>query len=66
MHSSMQYIYVLLLIITEVFLFCLQELSKAFEDDARDNRKTQLLLSATVAAFRPTINRAYEVNKITP
>uniref|UniRef100_A0A3Q3MYX0 chitinase n=1 Tax=Mastacembelus armatus TaxID=205130 RepID=A0A3Q3MYX0_9TELE len=46
------------------FVFCLQELSKAFADDARDNRKTRLLLSANVAAIRPTIDRAYEVNKI--
>lgn len=43
---------------------CLQELSKAFEDDAKDNRKTQLLLSANVAAIRPNIDRAYEVKKI--
>lgn len=43
---------------------CLQELSKAFEDDAKENRMTQLLLSASVAAFRPTIDKAYEVNKI--
>lgn len=45
---------------------CLQEMSKAFEDDARDNRMTQLLLSASVAAFRPNIDKAYEVNKISP
>lgn len=46
--------------------FCLQELSKAFEDDAKDNRKTQLLLSANVGVIPSTINRAYEVEKIAP
>lgn len=48
----------------ELFWFILQELSKAFEDDAKDTRKTQLLLSANVASLRSTINRAYEVEKI--
>uniref|UniRef100_A0A7N6ADU8 chitinase n=1 Tax=Anabas testudineus TaxID=64144 RepID=A0A7N6ADU8_ANATE len=46
--------------------FTLLELSTAFEDDARDNRRTQLLLSANVAALAPTIERAYEVDKISP
>ncbi|GAA6225581.1 acidic mammalian chitinase-like [Lates japonicus] len=50
----------------ERFTLLVTEMSKAFEDDARDNRKTQLLLSANVAAFRPTIDKAYEVNKISP
>ncbi|KAM9859976.1 acidic mammalian chitinase-like [Aulostomus maculatus] len=48
----------------ERFTLLVKELSRAFEEDARDTRKTQLLLSANVGAFRPTINRAYEVNKI--
>uniref|UniRef100_A0A671V6R8 Chitotriosidase-1 n=1 Tax=Sparus aurata TaxID=8175 RepID=A0A671V6R8_SPAAU len=48
----------------ERFSLLVQELSKAFEDDAKENRMTQLLLSASVAAFRPTIDKAYEVNKI--
>ncbi|TPG44298.1 chitinase, partial [Rhodanobacter glycinis] len=48
----------------ERFTLLVTELSKAFEDDAKDNRKTQLLLSANVAAFRPNIDRAYEVKKI--
>uniref|UniRef100_A0A3Q4B4R5 GH18 domain-containing protein n=1 Tax=Mola mola TaxID=94237 RepID=A0A3Q4B4R5_MOLML len=41
-----------------------EELSKAFEDDARDNRKTQLLLSVNVDGILFTIERAYEANKI--
>lgn len=41
-------------------------MNKAFEDDAKDNRKTKLLLSANVAGVRSTIDRAYEVNKIAP
>lgn len=44
----------------------LQELAKAFEADAKDNRKTKLMLSANVAALRPTIDGAYEVSKIVP
>lgn len=53
--------------VSEVFCsLCLQELSKAFEDDARDNRRTQLMLSANVAAFRSNIDTAYEVSKISP
>uniref|UniRef100_A0A4W6EA68 GH18 domain-containing protein n=1 Tax=Lates calcarifer TaxID=8187 RepID=A0A4W6EA68_LATCA len=50
----------------ERFTLLVTEMSKAFEDDARDNRMTQLLLSASVAAFRPNIDKAYEVNKISP
>ncbi|XP_060897785.1 chitinase, acidic.1 [Labrus mixtus] len=46
------------------FTMLVKELVKAFEDDARDTRKTQLLLSATVAGFIPTINAAYEVKDI--
>ncbi|XP_068449545.1 chitinase, acidic.1 [Clinocottus analis] len=48
----------------ERFTLLVTEISKAFEDDAKDTRKTPLLLSANVASFRPTIDRAYEVNKI--
>ncbi|KAK1900728.1 Acidic mammalian chitinase [Dissostichus eleginoides] len=50
----------------ERFTLLVSELAKAFEDDARENRKTPLLLTANVAAFRPTIDRAYEVQKIAP
>lgn len=42
----------------------LQELQKAFMDDAKDTKLTQLLLSASVAALRPTINSSYEVAQI--
>uniref|UniRef100_A0A3P9GZC8 chitinase n=1 Tax=Oryzias latipes TaxID=8090 RepID=A0A3P9GZC8_ORYLA len=48
----------------ERFTLLLSELSQAFEDDARENRKTRLMLSANVAAIHTTIDRAYEVNKI--
>ncbi|XP_044205113.1 acidic mammalian chitinase-like [Thunnus albacares] len=50
----------------ERFTLLVMELFKAFEEDAKDNKKTQLLLSATVASLRPTIDKAYEVNKIAP
>ncbi|XP_039971385.1 chitinase, acidic.1 [Xiphias gladius] len=50
----------------ERFTLLVMELSKAFEDDARDNRRTQLMLSANVAAFRSNIDTAYEVSKISP
>uniref|UniRef100_A0A8C6WXM4 GH18 domain-containing protein n=1 Tax=Neogobius melanostomus TaxID=47308 RepID=A0A8C6WXM4_9GOBI len=43
---------------------CQTELAKAFESEAKDTRKTPLLLSAEVAGFHSTINAAYEVNKI--
>uniref|UniRef100_A0A8C5FZV8 chitinase n=1 Tax=Gouania willdenowi TaxID=441366 RepID=A0A8C5FZV8_GOUWI len=46
------------------FTLLIQELSKAFENEARENRKTQLLLSASVAANLATIDRAYEVENI--
>ncbi|XP_074530461.1 chitinase, acidic.1 [Halichoeres trimaculatus] len=48
----------------ERFTLLVQELAKAFEDDAKDNRKTRLLLSASVASFRPTIDAAYEVKDV--
>ena len=47
-----------------VLLFVPQELAAAFEDDAKENRKTRLMLSANVAALRQTIIKAYEVDKI--
>uniref|UniRef100_UPI0037E968B3 chitinase, acidic.1 n=1 Tax=Semicossyphus pulcher TaxID=241346 RepID=UPI0037E968B3 len=46
------------------FTLLVKELVKAFEDDAKDTKKTQLLLSANVAGFLPTIDAAYEVNEI--
>ncbi|XP_029907762.1 chitinase, acidic.1 [Myripristis murdjan] len=48
------------------FTELVQELAQAFAEDARDTRKTQLLLSANVAAFVPTVDRAYEVHQIAP
>lgn len=48
----------------ERFTLLVTELAKAFQDEAKEERKTQLLLSANVASLRPTIDRAYEVNKI--
>ncbi|XP_033481669.1 chitinase, acidic.1 [Epinephelus lanceolatus] len=48
----------------ERFTLLVMELAKAFDDDAKDNRRTRLLLSANVAGFRQTIDRAYEVKKI--
>ncbi|KAG7494223.1 hypothetical protein JOB18_026402 [Solea senegalensis] len=50
----------------ERFTLLVAELSKAFDDEAKENRKTRLLLSANVAALRPTIFAAYEVDKISP
>ncbi|XP_061640519.1 chitinase, acidic.1 [Phyllopteryx taeniolatus] len=50
----------------ERFTLLVKELVAAFENDARDSRKTQLLLSANVASIRATIERAYEVNLIAP
>lgn len=44
----------------------LQELVKAFEADAIENKRTQLLLSANVAAIPQTVDRAYEVAKVAP
>jgi len=48
----------------ERFTLLVTEMAAAFEKEARDTRNTQLLMSANVAGFRPTIDRAYEVNKI--
>ncbi|KAM4625232.1 chitinase, acidic.1 [Polymixia lowei] len=50
----------------ERFTALVKELDDAFVKDATDTRKTQLLLSANVAAFRPVIDRSYEVAKIAP
>ncbi|KAM9800529.1 chitinase, acidic.1 [Syngnathus typhle] len=48
------------------FTLLVKELVAAFENDARDSKKTQLLLSANVASIRATVDRAYEVNLIAP
>ncbi|XP_061894085.1 acidic mammalian chitinase-like [Entelurus aequoreus] len=48
----------------ERFTLLVKELSAAFEKDAVDSRKTQLLLSANVASVRSNIDRAYEVDQI--
>ena len=37
----------------------------AIVQEAKDTRRTQLLLTANVAAFAPVINKAYDVPKIT-
>ncbi|XP_022070526.2 acidic mammalian chitinase-like [Acanthochromis polyacanthus] len=50
----------------ERFTLLVQELHTAFEDDARENRRVQLLLSANVAGLQATVNQGYEVNKISP
>ncbi|XP_062272532.1 chitinase, acidic.1 [Scomber scombrus] len=50
----------------ERFTSLVSELAKAFEDDAKENRKTRLMLSANVAALHQTITKAYEVDKIAP
>uniref|UniRef100_I3JXA6 chitinase n=1 Tax=Oreochromis niloticus TaxID=8128 RepID=I3JXA6_ORENI len=50
----------------EKFTLLITELVKAFEADAKENKRTQLLLSANVAAIRQTVDRAYEVAKIAP
>ncbi|KAJ3601777.1 hypothetical protein NHX12_029541 [Muraenolepis orangiensis] len=42
------------------------ELDQAFFEEARDTRKTQLLLTANVAAVRPIVDGAYDVPKIVP
>ncbi|XP_072307702.1 chitinase, acidic.1 [Eucyclogobius newberryi] len=49
----------------ERFTSLLSEMAKAITDEARDTKKTPLLLSADVAGFHTTIEAAYEVNKIT-
>ncbi|KAM6927299.1 LOW QUALITY PROTEIN: acidic mammalian chitinase-like [Xenentodon cancila] len=48
----------------ERFTLLVSELAKAFEDDAKENRKTRLLLSVNAAALPTVIDKAYEVNKI--
>ncbi|XP_041639568.1 acidic mammalian chitinase-like [Cheilinus undulatus] len=48
----------------ENFSLLVEEMAKAFEDEAKENRLTQLLLSANVAGLIPTIDKAYEVGKI--
>ncbi|XP_054883254.1 chitinase, acidic.1 [Poeciliopsis prolifica] len=48
----------------ERFTLLVSELAKAFQDDATENRMTRLLLSANVAGFVSTIDKAYEVSKI--
>ncbi|XP_072521585.1 chitinase, acidic.1 [Salminus brasiliensis] len=47
------------------FTLLVQELRRAIEQEAKDNKKTPLLLSAKVAALSPTIDAAYEVPEIT-
>lgn len=44
----------------------LQELSEAFDNEAKDNRKSRLQLTANVAGLRSIIDKAYEVEKIVP
>ncbi|XP_014835528.1 PREDICTED: chitotriosidase-1-like, partial [Poecilia mexicana] len=48
----------------EGFTLLVSELATAFQDDATENKKTRLLLSANVAGFVSTIDKAYEVSKI--
>lgn len=43
-----------------------QELSEAFDSEAKDTRKSRLQLTANVAGLRPVIDKAYEVEKIVP
>lgn len=50
----------------ERFTLLVTELAKAFQDDAKENRRTKLLLSANVGSSISTIDKAYEVNKIAP
>lgn len=50
----------------DVSSFVLQELSEAFDSEAKDNRKSRLQLTATVAGLRTVVNKAYEVEKIVP
>ncbi|XP_056128867.1 acidic mammalian chitinase-like [Lampris incognitus] len=52
--------------VKERFTQLVKELDKAFLDEATATKKTQLLLTANVAALPPTIDRSYEVNKIAP
>ncbi|XP_047439319.1 chitinase, acidic.1 isoform X2 [Mugil cephalus] len=46
------------------FTLLVTELFEAFRDEARENRRTPLLLSASVGSLIPTIDKAYEVDKI--
>ncbi|KAJ8400201.1 hypothetical protein AAFF_G00398950 [Aldrovandia affinis] len=46
------------------FTALVTELAQAFEDEAKDTRKTRLLLSAKVAAIRSTIDFGYEVPEL--
>jgi len=48
------------------FTMLIKELDQAFVDEARDTRRTQLLLTANVGAFPSTIAKAYEVEEIAP
>ncbi|XP_023180367.1 acidic mammalian chitinase-like [Xiphophorus maculatus] len=48
------------------FTLLVSELANAFQDDATENKKTRLLLSANVASFISTIDKAYDVSKIAP
>ncbi|XP_033823018.1 chitinase, acidic.1 [Periophthalmus magnuspinnatus] len=48
----------------ERFTLLLSEMSQAFDEEAKDNRKSRLILSADLAGFRTTIDAAYEVSKI--
>uniref|UniRef100_A0A8C8E441 chitinase n=1 Tax=Oryzias sinensis TaxID=183150 RepID=A0A8C8E441_9TELE len=49
----------------ERFTLLVSELSQAFIDEATEIKKAQLLLSANVAPLPSTVDKAYEVNKIT-
>lgn len=44
----------------------LQEMSEAFDSEAKDTRKSRLQLTANVAGLRSIIDMAYEVEKIVP
>ncbi|XP_061075755.1 acidic mammalian chitinase-like [Conger conger] len=46
------------------FTALVTELAKAFEEEAKDTRKTRLLLSAKVAAIRATIEFGYEIPQL--
>ncbi|XP_061582516.1 acidic mammalian chitinase-like [Cololabis saira] len=46
------------------FTLLLAELASAFEKEAREERKTRLMLSVNAAGVPATVNTAYEVDKI--
>ncbi|KAL6464550.1 hypothetical protein MHYP_G00268670 [Metynnis hypsauchen] len=46
------------------FTVLVEELRRAIEQEAKDTRKTPLLLSAKVAALKPIIDAAYEIPEI--